>query len=107
MAEQLVRGYEYHEFPITYWHLGTMGISCNVAGCEPEKLLLELYDIIVKLDTKFLYMYILLKFSQEFLEAPEEVISMFFQEVVELRNGIFVLPVPSSYIEKFIEEIPS
>ncbi|MEM1702993.1 MAG: hypothetical protein QXQ31_02940 [Zestosphaera sp.] len=107
VAEQLVRGYEYHGFPITYWHLDAMGISCEVVDCELEKLLLELYDIIVKLDTKFLYMYTLLKFGQAFLEAPEEMISMFFQEVVELRNGIIVLPIPSSYIEKFIEEIPS
>ncbi|MEM0241116.1 MAG: hypothetical protein QXP29_06610 [Candidatus Nezhaarchaeales archaeon] len=84
-----------------------MGISCNVVDCELEKLLLELYDIIVKLDTKFLYMYTLLKFGQAFLEAPEEMISMFFQEVVKLGNGIIVILIPSSYIEKFIEEIPS
>lgn len=105
IAKQLVRGYEYHGFPITYWHLNSMGISCSIVDSELEKLLLELYDVIEKLDTKLSYKYyVLLRLGKEFLEILEEVIDLFFQEVVELRNGIAVLPLPSSYIEEFIEE---
>lgn len=104
VSEQLVKGYEYHGFPITFWHLKNMGISCEIVDSKLEDILLELYDILVRLDTKFLYIYSLRKLGSEFIKMSEEIAMEFIHEVVELRNGIIVLPLPSSYIEKSVEE---
>lgn len=108
IAEQLVRGYEYHGFPITYWHLKNMGISCSIVDTdELEKSLLELYDIIRELDRRFFFIYALQGLGKGVSEVLE-LIGELFQEVIELNNGIIVILLPSlRSIEKLIEEFSS
>lgn len=102
IAKQLVRGYEYHAFPITYWHLKNMGIPCNLVADDIERRLLDMYSVLSELDTKLFYTYLLPKFSPEFMEITE-LFPLHLHEVRELRNGIIVLPLPPMYIEEFME----
>lgn len=98
ICEKLVKGYDYHGYVLTYWHLKEMGIKCELTDNNIEDLLLELYNKIKEIE-EIASAYLL----PPLLSLPEFLVQHMYT-VYQLNNGVVILPTPQK-IDEILERI--
>jgi len=99
IVAKLVRGYEYHGYVLTYWHLKNMNLKCELAPDELEEKLLNIYQRLEEIE-RIVSTYLL----PPILSLPE-FITQHMHEIYELKNGVVVLPTPPTEVDEVLSRI--
>ncbi len=98
ICEKLVKGYDYHGYVLTYWHLKEMGIKCELIDDNIENLLLKLYERVKEIE-EIVSAYML----PPLLSLPEFLIQHMYA-IYQLNHGVVIVPTPKK-IDEILERI--
>ncbi len=99
IVAKLVRGYEYHGYVLTYWHLKNMGLKCELASKELEEKLLKIYRKFEEVE----------RIVSNYLVPPilslPEFMTQHMHEIHEFKNGVAILPTPPTEVDEVLSRI--
>ncbi len=99
IVANLVRGYEYHGYVLTYWHLKNMGLRCELASEELEEKLLAIYRKFEEIER-----IISIHLVPPILSLPE-FISQYMHVIHEFKNGVAILPTSPPEVDEILSRI--
>ncbi|RLF02816.1 MAG: hypothetical protein DRJ59_02590 [Thermoprotei archaeon] len=98
-VRKLVEGYEYHGYPLTYWHLKSMGLQCELLKDNAEEICLEVYKQFLKLQR------VLDAVLFPFYASLPKFLAKHAYSVRKLDHGLIVIPAPEESFKYFFGRV--
>lgn len=99
IVSRLVKGYEYHGHAITYWHLRSMNIKCELLPPKIEEKTIKIYEIFLNMQKTLNPLLI------PFYVSLPEPIGRYAYKSFLMENGITFIPSPEELAERYIGKL--